>query len=421
MSEFSPLREHELDRIVDTTQRMIGMHPVYGSEGQRQVLDLLADRMAALGAKVRRRKIYDEEIEAHPCYTQVENFGGIFVDYRQLERENLICTLDLGGEGPTVLLNGHIDVEFVTAPQQWTEPEGWRKAKKVEGRLYGRGSSDMLGAVACFVHCAERLALEAEKLCGRLILHFVVDEEIGGNGTLANLSLLDEKIDMALIGEPTDSAVCTQSRSFEQFKISTLGHPRHMCLSTSEENAIWQIAGVLDVVESTDRWCRDQLEHGSEVRSLCAGVVLGGTDAAVPAAKAELLVTAALPPSLPFGRMMAQLQRSLADRFGARGAVPQVEPYGQRFAGSTVGHDELAAMIREVMADRSIEARSSSCFPSACDARIFETFGIPTVIYGPGSLYRAHGPDEYVEIDELKVYAEVLGESLRRIFSAPST
>jgi len=246
-----------------------------------------------------------------------------------------------------------------------------------------------------------------------LIIQFVVDEEVGGNGTLASLSMLDGPVDMALIGEPTELAVCTQSRSFEQFKILTYGRPRHMCFGARSENAVWGLGQALEVIEATDEWCRKVCEE--DRRFLCAGMVRGGTDAAVPASKAELFVTAALPPQLPFERMIAHLECLLAERFGSSGTMAQVEPYGQRFAGSTEGHKELAAVLSHVMEERSIAFPRASCFPSACDARIFEAFGIGTVICGPGSLWRAHGPDEYVEVGELRAYAEMLTEAMVRI------
>lgn len=407
--------------IVETASALIAMHPVYDSAGQRHAMDYLEQRMRALGASIRRCRIYDEEIEEHPCYVHVENFGGPFAGYRETVRENLVCELDFGEPGPTVLLNGHVDVEFVTAPEQWSKPEGWRKPRVEDGLLYGRGSSDMLGAVACFVAVAEALSqakAEGARLGGRLLLHFVVDEEIGGNGTLATLSTLEGKVDAALIGEPTDGAVCTRTRSFEQFKVVCGGRPRHMCLSDGSANALSQAVRVFSILEELDQWCRDQL-GGDPVRSLCAGVLRGGSDAAVPAASAELLVTAALPPSLTFDAVIAELEARLRAAF-PDAEPPQVAPYGLRFPASQEGHEGLAAGLRvelEGIAKVDAARREARDFPSACDARIFESFSIPTVIYGPGSLARAHGPDEYVSLDELSVYTKVVHQTLRAAFS----
>ncbi|PRP98258.1 Acetylornithine deacetylase [Enhygromyxa salina] len=410
--------------IVETASALIAMHPVYGSDGQRHAMDYLEQRMRALGASVRRRRIYDEEIEDHPCYVHVENFGGSFASYRETVRENLVCELDFGAPGPTVLLNGHVDVEFVTAPEQWSRAEGWRKPRVEDGRLYGRGSSDMLGAVACFVAVAEDLSrakAEGAHLGGRLLLHFVVDEEIGGNGTLATLSTLDGQVDAALIGEPTDGAVCTRTRSFEQFKVVCGGRPRHMCLSEGSANALSQAVQVFTIIEELNQWCREQL-GGDPVRSLCVGVLRGGSDAAVPAASAELLVTAALPPSLPLSAVLSELDSRLRAAFPDE--APQVGPYGLRFPASQGGHEGLAAGLRaqlEGVVELDPARREARDFPSACDARIFESFSIPTVIYGPGSLARAHGPDEYVSLDELKVYTRVIHETLRAAFSGDAS
>jgi acetylornithine deacetylase len=413
-STATNVTEGALRSVVDTASTLIAMHPVYGSTGQGRALAYLEQRMHALGARTRRARIFDEEIEAHPCYCHVENFGGQFSNYRETLRENLLSEIDFGGDGPTILCNGHLDVEFVLAPTQWTVAESWRRPRLDGGKLYGRGSSDMLGAIACFLATAEYLIHEASKLSGRLLLHFVVDEEIGGNGTLATLTTLGEKVDAAIIGEPTDGAVCTRSRSFEQFKIVCHGRPRHMCFGANDENALAQASETYQLIEALDGWCREQVPSDHAFRSLCVGVVSGGSDAAVPAPTAELLVTAALPPELSLSRVLARLAAQLEHRFG-RDRCPQVEPYGIRFPGSTMGHEPLAAALRAGIERRGGHSGSAN-FPSACDARIFEAFGIPAVICGPGSLQRAHGPDEYIGVDELASYTDLLNDTLGRAF-----
>lgn len=413
-NKITEFTEASVSEIVEITSALIAMHPVYGSEGQRRALAYLEERLRRAGAKTRRCRIFDEEIDAHPCYVRVEDFGGTFASYRETVRENLIGEFDFGGDGPTLLLNGHVDVEFVTAPGQWTHAEGWRKPTLIDGRLYGRGSSDMLGAVACFVWVAEALAAHAKHLRGRLVLHFVVDEEIGGNGSLATLSNLNHRVDAALIGEPTDGAVCTRTRSFEQFKVVCRGRPRHMCLSERSANALSQACEVFAIIEELDAWCRAQVVGDTGLSSLCVGVLRGGSDAAVPAAAAELLVTAALPPELPFERVLTELEQRL-NRFPTE-SRPEIARYGLRFPASSLGHEALATILREGIHGRAAVVDSNG-FPSACDARIFEAFSIPTVIYGPGSLARAHGPDEYIGVEELADYAKTLCDTLGRLFT----
>jgi succinyl-diaminopimelate desuccinylase len=115
--------------------------------------------------------------------------------------ENLYARL--GDSGPNFCFAGHTDV--VPAGQGWTVDPF--KGEVIDGQLYGRGAADMKGAVACFVAAVARL-LEGGKPSGSISLLITGDEEGRGlDGTkavLRHLAERGEKLDVCLVGEPTN-------------------------------------------------------------------------------------------------------------------------------------------------------------------------------------------------------------------------
>ncbi|MEG1744744.1 MAG: M20/M25/M40 family metallo-hydrolase, partial [Ruthenibacterium sp.] len=147
-------------------------------------------------------------------------------------RANFIA--ELGDKnGKTLEFNGHLDVvpfsgEWSVAPLAATEKNG---------RIYGRGSSDMKGGVAAMCAAAIVLAQEKKPLCGTLRLAFVADEEHVNKGVLA-YQAHKKPAELAVIGEPTDLEVAVAHRGVARFFVDLHGVERHAALSPKGETAI---------------------------------------------------------------------------------------------------------------------------------------------------------------------------------------
>ena len=120
---------------------------------------------------------------------EVQDLGG--------NRANLIAVLG-GGDGPELMLTGHLDV--VPAMGAW-DSSPFSMAEK-DGRLYGRGTSDMKGGIAAMCEAAMGCAARKETMKGSLKLLFVADEECSNLGTLSYLKTHGGS-GYAIIGEPT--------------------------------------------------------------------------------------------------------------------------------------------------------------------------------------------------------------------------
>jgi acetylornithine deacetylase/succinyl-diaminopimelate desuccinylase-like protein len=406
--------ENGREQLTELLAGLIRQHPIYGSAGQQTVLKTAGEHLRATGYDVTRTQIDLDRLRASPSYVDVPAFGGQFASYGEPARSSLRAHRRYGGGGPHIILNGHVDVEFVTSPQTWSEPQLWRAGAVRDGRVYGRGASDMLGGVACYLHTIRALAPYADAARGAVTVQLVLDEEIGGNGTLWEL-LADPgpPADLAIISEPTDRGLCGVTRGFHQFSVVCPGAPVHMTFAGEYDNANRCLVDVLTLLERFDRGIAAQLS-ASGTRFVMYGTVHGGSDAAVPAESVEIGVTLALPPQLSAAEVQAEFERELSILAGRLPYAPFTRPAGPAFPGSASARSPLADLLAATAQSLGMPLTDDE-FPSACDARLFAEFGIPAFIYGPGSLSRAHGSDEYVLVDELVEYCTVLGAWLLRV------
>ncbi|GAA3229048.1 M20 family metallopeptidase [Nonomuraea helvata] len=406
----------DLGELAELLGRLVRTHPVYGSAGQEDALALSERWLLEAGLETSRLSLDLAAARARPDFSDVAAFGGVFGDYDTTERQCVVATRWFSDDGPHLILNGHVDVEFAPNPERWSAPGGPAGGDFDGTRIWGRGASDMLGGVACYLYVLKRLAPLFPYARGSLTVHLVLDEEVGGNGTLALLLAGRYPGDaVALIAEPTGGEVCTSSRGFTQFLITCHGVAGHMAYSRRGDNALLRMAEVIMELEDLDAELRGLA--GDRRRLLTYGVDGCGGDPATPADRAALVVTVARPPAMPLPDILRRLQARL-DPVRARYGDPiTVEPCGLDLAPGGLSSRELASALLATSAGLGLPTRPGH-FPSACDARLFESFGIPAVVFGPGHLSRAHGVDEYVTIDELAGYSSVLAGTLARRWSA---
>ncbi|MEV2263108.1 M20 family metallopeptidase [Streptomyces anulatus] len=400
--------------LTDLLARLVQAHPIYESPGQDDALRLAAEHLVGSGLDVQFSEASLDVLMSSPLYVDVPAFGGDFESYGRVPRTALTATRVFDSPGCHVILNGHLDVEYVTAPGDWFEPGLWSSGAVRDGRIYGRGTSDMLGGVACYLHVLRSLAPHLERAEGAVSVQLVLDEEIGGNGTLWQLLRSQgAPADLAIIAEPSDGVACARTRGFHQFKVVCFGAPVHMVFAREHDNAVRTAADVLRILEDLNCWIAEQFPGSDARRFVLCGVIGGGTDAAVPAARVELLVTLALPPEIA----PHTVERRLSEALFALGLAktPVIERYGLSFPGSATTDHRFADALNEAGRRTGLPVGHGE-FPSACDARLYDAFGVPVTVFGPGRLDRAHGSDEYVTLDELDDYCAVLAASLMHLW-----
>lgn len=302
--------------------------------------------------------------------------------------------------GAGLVLSGHSDVVPV-AGQDWkTDPfELTRK----DNRLYARGASDMKGFLAAMLTAAERM--DARRLSRPLHLAFSYDEEIGCVGVrdlLKRLQAENFQAQGCIIGEPTDMQVITGHKGKLAGCICCRGVSAHSANPTLGCNAISLAAAMVREAEAVQSWL---VSHGARddtypwpFTSVHIGTIVGGT---------------ALNIVPEFCNMEFEI-RSLATDDPAS-LVERLRAAAARIV-SEAGQGDIEIKVTNTypgLNDRSDGALAQAALQAAgtqtgkiafgTEGGLFEEMlGLPVIICGPGSIDRAHKPDEYVTIGELE-------------------
>jgi acetylornithine deacetylase len=192
-------------RLVQTLQDLIRFESVVMSDptkagpGERLCQEYLERRLAANAFTT---ELWEPDAEAllrkyagKPGAQRNRNFTG---------RPILAGTRQGSGGGKSILLTGHIDVVPPGEPTHWAYPPF--AGTQVEDKIYGRGAVDMKGGVASMLVAAEILHELQVPLSGDIVFSTVVDEEIGGMGTLA-MADHGYHADAGILAEPTSNRV----------------------------------------------------------------------------------------------------------------------------------------------------------------------------------------------------------------------
>jgi acetylornithine deacetylase len=283
------------------------------------------------------------------------------------------------GGGGALLLNAHLDTvgtEALEAPFD---------ARIEDGRLYGRGSYDMKGALAAaMLAVADAAALG---LAGDVILTAVADEEVASLGTEAILERVGAEA--AIVCEPTELQVAIAHRGFAGFEVETHGVAAHGSRPDLGVDAIAMMGHVLVALEELDRRLQAGRRHPLVgAGSLHASLIEGGQEfSSYP----ERCLLTGERRTLP-GETAAEIEADL--RAAAGDAEVRLLVSREPFEVDE-GH-ELVQAVRAAAGTRGVIG-----VPFWTDAALVAAAGIPTVLFGPAG-EGAHAAVEWVDISSLE-------------------
>ena len=325
-------------------------------------------------------------------------------------RDCLIATLR-GTEGrPTLILNGHVDVQPVSPG--WTRaPFG---AEVEDDLLYGNGVRDMKAGVAAFVLAGEAFARSGRRLRGDLVLQAVADEVSGGTkGTGYLFAQGRLRGDFAVVCEPTGVDVFIAHRGMMWFELVVHGVPAHSGRPWLGVNAI---AKVSDVVQELGRALGPVFARRTHPMlpspSINLGRIEGGTKENLVAARCRLTFDRRMLPSETFDQAEAEIREVIA-RVKARDAEPWTFELTRTLAVPALEIDPDARIVRECQRayqDVTGEESRTGCTSGLEDAHWLARAGIQTAMFGPYVYKRWEGenrfyastgkPDEHVSIPQ---------------------
>jgi acetylornithine deacetylase len=317
---------------------------------------------------------------------------------------NLFATIGPANK-PGVVLSGHTDVVPVD-DQLWTTPPFDPVVK--DGRIYGRGSSDMKGFIAAAL--SEVPALLRRRLESPVHLVLTYDEEVGCQGAKELVKAwpadLTVKPHFCLVGEPTRMQVVNAHKGMRLLRTTVRGRSAHSSAPQRGVSAIATMAklacfldGMAERAQTTP--VESNLRFPCPHTTVNLGIITGGTAINIVPEAAQLLWEYR---HLPQEDSEAVLRAFRAyseelERAADAGRRPQIatEELSVIPALCAEGNAAVTRFLLEF-----IGAREAQQVDYGTEAGLFQDgLGVPTVICGPGSIAEAHRPDEYLEVEQL--------------------
>jgi acetylornithine deacetylase len=335
-------------------------------------------------------------------------------------KANLFATLGPRGQ-PGIVLSGHTDVVPVEG-QAW-ETDPFNMVEK-DGRLYGRGTSDMKGFLACVLALLPEFMERGLKT--PLHVAFTYDEEVGCIGVgrlISDLQRAGIKPLSCIVGEPTEMRPVIAHKGKKSYRCTARGLAGHSAYAPHGVNAVEFASEAVTFLKSLARRHREHgpYDRGFDVAhtTVHVGVIRGGTALnVIPHECCFDFEFRHLPGDDP-DRLLHEFREFVSKRLepemravhAAAGFI--IEPLSAIPVLDTGPEAEVVALAQELSGNSEFGKVSFGTEGSQ-----FQRAGIPTVVCGPGSIAQAHKPNEYVELDQIGKCDEFLRRLMARVCKA---
>jgi len=344
-----------------------------------------------------------------------QGFSPYLTEY---EKGYPIVVASNGKKGREVVLNGHFDVVPAGEESSWLYPPF--SGKLVEGKIYGRGSTDMKGGLAVYLSVFSEIA---EKVDYRLTFTAVSDEEIGGyKGTYPISKELNPFL--VLVGEPTGAErVIIGEKGTFQVKLTSRGKVSHGSRPSLGENAIMKlfddittikglerVEGKLnqEIVEGMRDYSEEFLREALRV-TVNVGVIKGGLKVNVVPDYAEAEIDIRIPPGVTVNEVKDLLEGKIRSKLEVTNSSEPTLTETKNYY--------VRAMKESIKRVTGKEAKAMIS-TYATDGRFFRYKSLPVIVYGPGELELLHSYNEYVRVEDVVLSGRVLKDFLLNIKNA---
>jgi len=331
--------------------------------------------------------------------------------------------------GPRVLFDGHMDTVPVTEPEKWTDPPFGAVIR--DGKMYGRGTSDMkgaLGAMACAA--AEFAEVTGKNFAGEIYVAGVVHEECFEGVAARSISTL-VKPDYVVIGEASELNLKIGQRGRAEIVVETFGKAAHSANPEKGVNAVYQMAKVIEAIRQLPPTEHPILGKGileltdiksspypgaSVVPEYCRAtydrrLLVGETKESVLKPLQELLERLGkenpeLQANVSFAvgeEICYTGERITGERFFPGWLFDREEPFVQKIYGELKRHGYTPAITQYNFCTNGSHYAGEA--------------GIKTIGLGPSRENLAHTQNEYVEVEQLIGAADCYGHVMRALLS----
>ncbi|NQX87150.1 MAG: acetylornithine deacetylase [Halioglobus sp.] len=372
--------------IVDRLRQLVGTASVsstdsHWDQGNRNVIDLLAGWLEHSGFAVEIQDVTADGAKA-----------------------NLIATRGSGPGG--LVLSGHTDTVPFDEGRWHSDPLGLTER---DDRLYGLGSTDMKGFFPMALAAAD--SFRNLPLKQPLVLLATADEESSMQGARQLAEAGRPLGRAAIIGEPTSLVPVRMHKGIMMQAVRLIGqagHSSNPALGNSALEGMHAVIGDLIAfrTEMAQRYSNDLFNV--VIPTLNLGCIHGGDSPNRICGQAELHFDLRMTPDGDNASVLAEIEARLtrlADRLSLQieihPLIDTIEPFEQATGGELV---QLA---------ESLTGHTAEAVDFATEAPFLQRLGMETIVMGPGSIDRAHQPDEYLELNQIQPYISLLEQCIR--------
>jgi len=302
-----------------------------------------------------------------------------------------------GGHKETVVLDAHLDtVSHLEMSIKPFDPI------IRDGLMYGRGSCDTKASMACWVDALEASLAQGKTLTKNVILVGCSDEEYSFGG-IQLLRELDLKADYAIVGEPTELKALITHKGVYRCYFRAKGISCHSSFPDQGSNAIYAIAEVVRRLERYHRKLQSIVHPVMGSPSLSVGMIGGGTTVNTVPSSAWTEIDRRLIP----GEDPEVVRAELLDLVKDMDAIEVSAPYVCSRGFEEPANSPLLAKLSKCCALHQ-QPLMKTIAPYGTHAPFYRDLNIPTLVFGPGSIERAHTHCEYVELDQVDKVSRII-------------
>jgi acetylornithine deacetylase len=349
------------------------------------------------------------------------------------DRESVAGVVEFGDpdRGPTLVLNGHVDV--VPAEEGAWSSDPFEPTWSDDGEsLTARGAADMKAGLGACVFAARHLRERATHpsgptLDGRLVVESVAGEEEGGIGAAAaaRSNPYPFERDAAIVAEPTDLRAVTACEGSLMKRLSLRGRSAHAATRWRGESVLPHFERIREAFFALETERAERVTHPLYDHEVPWPVTAGRVEAGTWASSVPAELTAEWRLGVAPGETVAAVEREFEERLGAvvedsewlSEHPPEFERFSIQFEPAEVDPAEpVVTALQGALDDRGLDPDPTGATYGA-DSRHYVAAGIPTVVFGPGSIHQAHFPDETVAWRAVLTAGDVIAETAQRFFS----
>jgi len=344
-------------------------------------------------------------------------FNGIGLKAFQLDflpnRPNVVAIYGSRDQGKSLIFDGHLDTVPCGDLSLWSvNPlEGVIR----DGRLYGRGATDMKSSIAAFTCALKAIVDSGIKLKGQVIIVLTSDEEISGLGTK---SVLEKgyHADAAIVGEPSNLEVNTAHKGVARWRLTTFGKAAHASTPQEGVNAIYKMAKAVIKLEGIAEKYLQQEERAHPILggpTLNVGIIRGGVKDNIVPDSCEITIDRRLLPGETWHEVEKEFREELEKLSREDPNFKyELKPYQVYNAAETPSTHPFVRLAKNAVKDVLGRESTVEGFVATTEMSHLVEAGIPSIILGCGDLKVAHTVNEYVPVQQIvdatKIYALII-------------